>query len=109
MEVICIARKYTEVEQLISIIEERVKAGETYREIGAAIGLTREEVRGAMHWQRAKEWKMATGYIPCPKGSSAQEKMQITLETHLLRFVDMIDGMVISQSATGANVVYLRC
>ena len=29
------ARKYTKVEHLISIIEERAKAGETYREIGA--------------------------------------------------------------------------
>ena len=43
------ARKYTKVEHLISIIEERAKAGETYREIGASLGLTREEVRGAMH------------------------------------------------------------
>ena len=38
------ARKYTKVEHLISIIEERTKAGETYREIGASLGLTREEV-----------------------------------------------------------------
>ena len=35
------ARKYTKVEHLISIIEERTKAGETYREIGASLGLTR--------------------------------------------------------------------
>ena len=53
------ARKYTKVEQLTSIIEERVKAGETYREIGTALGLTREEVRGAMHRKHAKERKMA--------------------------------------------------
>ena len=29
------ARKYTKVEQVVEIIEERRKAGETYREIGA--------------------------------------------------------------------------
>ena len=39
------ARKYTKVEQLTSIIEERARAGETYREIGTALGLTREEVK----------------------------------------------------------------
>ena len=34
------SRKYTKVEHLISIIEERTKAGETYREIGASLCLT---------------------------------------------------------------------
>ncbi len=52
------ARKYTKVEHLISIIEERAKTGETYREIGASLGLTREEVRGAMHRHHAKERKL---------------------------------------------------
>ena len=52
------ARKYTKVEHLISIIEERTKAGETYREIGASLGLTREEVCGAMHRHHAKERKL---------------------------------------------------
>ena len=61
------ARKYTKVEHLISIIEERTKAGETYREIGASLGLTREEVRGAMHRHHAKERKLAAGYIPRPR------------------------------------------
>lgn len=35
------AGKYTKVQHLISIIEERSKAGETYREIGASLGWTR--------------------------------------------------------------------
>ena len=67
------ARKYTKVEHLISIIEERTKAGETYREIGASLGLTREEVRGAMHRHHAKERKLAAGYIPRPKGRPRKE------------------------------------
>ena len=67
------ARKYTKVEHLISIIEERTKAGETYREIGASLGLTREEVCGAMHRHHAKERKLAAGYIPRPKGRPRKE------------------------------------
>ena len=62
------ARKYRKVEHLVEIIEERSKAGETYREIGASLGLSREEVRGAMHRQHAKERKLAAGYIARPKG-----------------------------------------
>ena len=62
------ARKYRKVEHLVEIIEERSKAGETYREIGASLGLSREEVRGAMHRHHAKERKLAAGYIVRPKG-----------------------------------------
>ena len=62
------ARKYRKVEHLVEIIEERSKAGETYREIGANLGLSRAEVRGAMHRHHAKERKLAAGYIARPKG-----------------------------------------
>ncbi len=62
------ARKYRKVEHLVDIIEERSKAGETYREIGASLGLSREEVRGAMHRHHEKERKLAAGYIARPKG-----------------------------------------
>lgn len=62
------ARKYRKVEHLVEIIETRSKAGETYREIGASLGLSREEVRGAMHRHHAKERKLAAGYIARPKG-----------------------------------------
>ena len=67
------ARKYTKVEHLISIIEERAKTGETYREIGASLGLTREEVRGAMHRNHAKERKLSAGYITRPKERPRKE------------------------------------
>ena len=62
------ARKYRKVEDLVENIEERAKEGETYREIGASLGLSREEVRGAMHRHHAKERKLAAGYIARPKG-----------------------------------------
>ena len=57
------ARKDTKVERLTSIIEERAKAGETCRAIGRGFGLTREEVREAMHRLHAKERKIAEGSI----------------------------------------------
>ena len=62
------ARKYREVEQLVEIIQQRHENGETYREIGASFGLTREEVRGAVKRQRRKERKIVAGYMPRPKG-----------------------------------------
>ena len=61
-------RKYRKGEHLVEIIEERSKGGKTYREIGASLGLSREEVRGAMHRHHAKERKLAAGYIARPKG-----------------------------------------
>ena len=61
-------RKYRKVEHLVEIIEERSKGGKTYREIGASLGLSREEVRGVMHRLHAKERKLAAGYIARPKG-----------------------------------------
>ena len=67
------ARKYTKVEHLISIIEERAKTGETYREIGASLGLTREEVRGAMHRHHSKERNLSAGDITRSKGRPRKE------------------------------------
>ena len=90
------ARKYRKVEHLVEIIEERSKAGETYREIGASLGLSREEVRGAMHRHHAKERKLAAGYIPRPKGRPRKEPaseevrqnneiVQLRMQVELLR------------------------
>ena len=62
------ARKYTKVEELAEIIVQRQEAGETYREIGASLGLSRDETRGAAKRWRRKERKIAAGYIPLPKG-----------------------------------------
>ena len=90
------ARKYKKVEELVEIIEERSKAGETYREIGASLGLTREEVRGAMHRHHTKERKLAAGYILRPKGRPRKEAaseevrrnneiVQLRMQVELLR------------------------
>ena len=85
------ARKYTKVEHLISIIEERAKTGETYREIGASLGLTREEVRGAMHRHHAKERKLSAGYITRRKEPANEEAKQrnelvkLRMQVELLR------------------------
>ena len=90
------ARKYKKVEELVEIIEERSKGGETYREIGVSLGVTREEVRGAMHRHHAKERKLAAGYIPRPKGRPRKEPVseeerrnneivQLRMQVELLR------------------------
>ena len=90
------ARKYTKVEGMIRIIEERARRGETYREIGASLGLSREEVRGAMQRHHAKERKLAAGYIPRPKGRPRKEPaseevrqnneiVQLRMQVELLR------------------------
>lgn len=90
------ARKYAKVEQVVEIIKRRWKAGETDREIGASMGLTREEVRGAMHRHHAKERKLAAGYILRPKGRPRKEPaseeakrnneiVQLRMQVELLR------------------------
>ena len=90
------ARKYTKVETMVEIIARRAQAGETYREIGASLGLSREEVRGAMHRHHAKERKIAAGYIPRSKGrprkeaaseetKRSNEVVQLRMQVELLR------------------------
>ena len=62
------ARKYTKVEPLVEMIMQRHEMGETYREMGVSLGLSRAEVRGAVKRWRRKERKIAAGYKPLPKG-----------------------------------------
>ena len=60
------------------------------------MGLTREEVRGAMHRHHAKERKVAAGYIARPKGRPRKEPageevkrnneiVQLRMQVELLR------------------------
>ena len=67
------ARKYTKVEELAGVIEQRHVEGETYREIGTSLGLSREVVREAVKRKRRKERQIAAGYIPRPKGRPRKE------------------------------------
>ena len=67
------ARKYTKVEKCVEIIMQRHKNGESYREIGESLGLSKEEVEGAAKRQRSKERKLAAGYIVRPKGRPRKE------------------------------------
>ena len=89
-------RKYTKIESMVEVIEKRAQAGETYREIGASLGFSREEVRGAMHRLHAKERKIGAGYIPRPKGRPRKETaseeakrnnevVQLRMQVELLR------------------------
>lgn len=67
------ARKYTKVEQLAEIIRTRKANGETNREIGESLGLSKKQVKELMRRQNRKERLLAAGYILRPKGRPRKE------------------------------------
>lgn len=67
------ARKYTKVEQLAEIIRTRKANGETNREIGESLGLSKKQVKERMCRQNRKERLLAAGYILRPKGRPRKE------------------------------------
>ena len=83
------ARKYTKVEGLTEIIQQRKANGETNREIAESYGLTKYQVKQLMARQNRKERRIAAGYIPRPKGrprkESASEEAKRNNEVVLLR------------------------
>lgn len=66
-------RKYTKVEQLTEIIRERKERGETNREIGESLGLSKKQVKQLISRQNRKERLLAAGYILRPKGRPRKE------------------------------------
>ena len=66
------ARKYTKVEELAEIIVQRQEAGETYREIGASLGLSRDEARGAAKRWRRKSGRLQQGIFRFPRDARAK-------------------------------------
>ena len=95
-EVFYMSREYTKIEELVVLIEQRHEQGETYREIGSSLGLSREVVRSAMKRKRRKERKISEGYVPRPKGRprkepASEEKkqnneiVQLRMQVELLR------------------------
>ena len=67
------ARKYTQVEGLTEIIRERKANGETNREIAESYGLDKCQVKQLIARQNRKERRIASGYIPRPKGRPRKE------------------------------------
>lgn len=67
------ARKYTKVEQLAEIIRTRKANGETNREIGESLGLSKKQVKELMRRQNRKERLLAAGYILRAKGRPRKE------------------------------------
>ena len=67
------ARKYTKVEKLTEAIRARKAAGETNREIGESLGLSKTQVKQLMNRQNRKERLLAAGYVPRPKGRPRKE------------------------------------
>ena len=66
-------KKYTKVENLTEVIRKRKASGETNREIGESLGLSREQVKQLINRQNRKERLLAAGYIPRPKGRPRKE------------------------------------
>ena len=62
------ARKYTKVESLIAIVRERKARGETNKEIGESLGLSKKQIKELVCRQNRKERMIAAGHIPRPKG-----------------------------------------
>ena len=89
-------RKYTKVEHLAEIIRERKAGGETNREIGESLGLSKKQVTQLINRQNRKERMLAAGYIPRPKGRPRKEAaseevkrnnevVQLRMQVELLR------------------------
>ena len=67
------ARKYTKVEHLTERIRSRKAAGETNREIGESLGLSKYQIKQLISRQNRKERLLSAGYIPRPKGRPRKE------------------------------------
>ncbi len=90
------ARTYTKVEHLTEIIRSRKAAGETNREIGESLGLSKYQIKQLISRQNRKERLLSAGYIPRPKGrprkgpaneetKSNNEVVQLRMTVELLR------------------------
>ena len=89
-------RKYTKVEHLAEIIRGRKAEGETNREIGESLGLSKKQVTQLINRQNRKERMLAAGYIPRSKGRPRKEAaseevkrnnevVQLRMQVELLR------------------------
>ena len=68
-------RQYTRIECLSEEVFRRQAAGETNREIGAQLGLSKEQTKGLVKRQRRKARLVADGYVPQPKGRPRKETL----------------------------------
>lgn len=88
-------RKYTHVQELAGIIIARKARGETNREIGESLGLTKYQIKQLVAREHRRERKIAAGYVPLPKGrprkGAATEAQKKDNEIVMLRMqVDLL-------------------
>lgn len=67
------SRKYTKEEHLAEIIRAWKAGGETNRENGESLGLSKEQVKQLANRKKRKERLLAAGYIARPKGRPRKE------------------------------------
>lgn len=66
---------YTKMEELAPTIMERKQQGETNREIGDSLGLTKKQIKQLVTRQNKKAKLLAAGYVLRPKGRPRQDEV----------------------------------
>lgn len=94
------SRRYMKVEILAEEVFRRKAEGETNREIGEHLGLTKEQVKQLATRQRRKQRLIENGYIPRPKGrprkTAATEETRKNNELSQLRMqVDLLRNFLL--------------
>ena len=74
------SRQYTKIEPYAEEIFRRKGDGETYREIGRSLGLSKEQVKGFVKRQHRKARQLANGYIPLPKGRPRKDSQNTDIQ-----------------------------
>lgn len=77
---ISMSRQYTKIEPYAEEIFRRKGDGETYREIGRSLGLSKEQVKGFVKRQHRKARQLANGYIPLPKGRPRKDSQNTDIQ-----------------------------
>lgn len=67
------ARKYEHIQNYEKEIKEMLDEGRSQREIGEALGFSREQVHGFVKRLHAKERRKAAGEVPKKKGRATKE------------------------------------
>ncbi len=86
-------QKYTNMQKLVILIQERKTRGETNREIGMSLGLTKKQVTQLITRENRKEKLIQSGYIPRPKGRprKTSENEEIAKDNAIVRLQMQVD------------------
>jgi predicted transcriptional regulator len=96
------SRSYIKAAQYAEEVFQRKKAGETNREIGESLGLTKEQVKQLVIRQNRKARRIANGSIPRTKGRPAKTEQNAETKRNneliLLRMQEELLRNVLSEA-----------